>query len=587
MTVTRDGHSAARNQRRNDRATPGAPRPQARSASTSRGTMREESWLGRTSRNVSEFMDARPLIDYTMIRSVVFVLAGLGLVMVMSSSMAMSYLEAASPWSTVARQGLMVLGGLIAFVAALHIPLRMLHKISLAMVLVSFVLLFAVLPFGAGGQEVGSQSWLDVGPVHIQPSEIARLSFAVWGAQEVARKGISVRRETMPFYLVAIVMFGLIALQKDLGMAFSFLLIVGLILIFAGISLRLLASFGALFLGLLAAIFLSGGFRSDRFLVYFDALFGNFEDTRGIAFQSHQGFLSLADGGVFGVGLGQSRAKWFYLPEAKNDFIFAIIGEELGLWGGALVIGLFAALGYFGLRTARRAATREQRLLAAALTSAVVVQAMINISYVVGLMPVTGIQLPMISAGGTSAVVTFGAMGILASVARHEPDAVSAMQNYGRPRFDRIFRVREPQPASAYARGSAAASGSRRPTGQGDAAHDGAHDAAHRTRSARRGNRSSWSGRVVSAKEREARFGTPVTARGATASRATRQEPPVRARRASRPDRSAGATYGRRGTGRPTASREHSRTARPSQQRNASRYDDPRNRRARDGRRAG
>ena len=169
------------------------------------------------------------------------------------------------------------------------------------------------------------------------------------------------------------------------------------------------------------------------------------DSTRGAAFQTHQGFLSLADGSLFGVGLGQSRAKWFYLPEARNDFIFAVIGEELGMWGGIMVIALFAALGYFGLRTAQRAQTSFQGLAAASLTAGVVSQAFINIGYVVGLVPVTGIQLPMLSAGGTSAVITLWSMGMLASIARHEPDAVSAMQNYGRPRFDRMLFVPEPK----------------------------------------------------------------------------------------------------------------------------------------------
>ncbi|MDK8305749.1 FtsW/RodA/SpoVE family cell cycle protein [Corynebacterium imitans] len=526
MTVTRDGHPAARTARRNDRA----QRPVSR--------------LGAASRRVEDFLDARPLIDYTMIRSVVFVLAGLGLVMVLSSSMAMSYFEAASPWKTAARQGLMVVMGLVAFLAALQMPLRWLRSINAVMLLVSYVLLVLVLPFGTGGDEVGSQSWLALGPLRVQPSEIARLTFAIWGAQEVARKGIRFKWDSgAAFYLVGIAGFLLIAAQKDMGMALSFALIMGLIMFFAGVTRTVLFSFGLIGLVMLLFTFLSGSFRSDRFHVYFDALFGKFDDTRGIAFQSHQGFLSLADGGLFGVGLGQSRAKWFYLPEAKNDFIFAIIGEELGLWGGALVIGLFAALGYFGLRAARRAATQEQRMIAASLTAAVVVQALINISYVVGLLPVTGIQLPMISAGGSSAVVTFGAMGVLASIARHEPDAVSAMQNYGRPRFDRVFRIPEPEPVlttqpERRVRAAAAPQPERRP---------------HKQR-VMRGRR------VVHASEREARFGTPVTARGER----TRQmgRTPGHAR-VARPDRTAGR-----------------RQASSPRSRQRPRYDEPRNRRA-------
>lgn len=530
MTVTRERHFAARSARpprRNERA------------------QRPESRLGAASRRIEGFLDARPLIDYTMIRSVIFVLAGLGLVMVLSSSMAVSYYEAASPWKTAARQGFMVLMGLVAFLAALKMPLRWLRSISTIMLVISFILLVLVLPFGTGAEEVGSQSWLALGPLRVQPSEMVRLTYAIWGAQEVARKGVRPTTDGAGlFYLVGVGGFFLIVAQKDMGMALSFVLIMGLIMFFGGVHRLMVGVLGGAALLVLLITFLSGGFRSDRFHVYFDALFGKFDDTRGIAFQSHQGFLSLADGGLFGVGLGQSRAKWFYLPEAKNDFIFAIIGEELGLWGGALVIGLFAALGYFGLRAARRAATQEQRMIAASLTAAVVVQALINISYVVGLLPVTGIQLPMISAGGSSAVVTFGAMGVLASIARHEPDAVSAMQNYGRPRFDRVFRIAEPQPVVAG--GARTAKAAPQPA------------RAPQKQRVLRGRR------VVRQDEREARFGTPVTARE------TRSASTPGHTRVARPDRTGGGVHGAAGRRQAYAPRSRQRP----------RYDEPRNHRA-------
>ncbi|AWB85103.1 cell division protein [Corynebacterium liangguodongii] len=396
-----------------------------------------------------------------MIRTVVLVLAGLGVVMVLSSSMAYSFASSSSVWAQAIRQTVMVAGGLGAMWVMLKTSPDRLRRLSHVIMGVAIFLLVLVLtPAGTGREEVGSQSWLVLGPLSLQPSEFARVAIAIWGAAILANKDHTrpsrLDNGFAPFVAVATVCVGLIGLQGDYGMAVSFAIVVGFILIFAGISWRVIAAacvaaaFGMLL------IFLSGGYRSNRFHVYFDALFGNFDDTRGIAFQSHQGFLSLADGSFFGVGLGQSRAKWFYLPEARNDFIFAVIGEELGLWGGALVIALFGLLAFFGLRTARRARNQFQALLAAALTAGVVSQAFINIAYVLGLLPVTGIQLPMLSAGGTSAVITLGAMGILASVARHEPDAVSAMQNYGRPAFDCLFGIGEPK-APRQVRGRAAA----------------------------------------------------------------------------------------------------------------------------------
>lgn len=227
-------------------------------------------------------------------------------------------------------------------------------------------------------------------------------------------------------------------------MAISYAIVVVFVMIFAGVHRGwiwgAMGSIGAVLLIVMAG----GGYRSNRIHVFLEALRGRFDDTQGDAFQSHQGFLSLGDGGFGGVGLGQSRAKWFYLPEARNDFIFAIVGEELGFLGAVVVIFLFAVLAFFGLRTALRAQNNYQSLLAATLAAGVVSQAFINVGYVIGILPVTGIQLPMISAGGTSAIITLATMGLLANVARHEPEAVSSVQATGRPIFDRLFFIPEP-----------------------------------------------------------------------------------------------------------------------------------------------
>lgn len=394
-------------------------------------------------------MESRPGFDYFMIRSVVFLLVGIGAVMVMSSTMTWSVLEGATVWNQAARQFMMIVAGLVAFWIALRLRPDTVRRLTPWLLVIALALLVAVLipGIGTGRLEVGSQSWIVLGPLRFQPSELAKVAIAVWGASYLADKrhtGPSMRSPFTIYTVVATVMAVLIAAQGDIGMAVNFGIIVMFTLFFAGVDIRLIFAAFIAAGGLLVWLFLSGGFRSNRFHVYFDALFGRFEDTRGTAFQSYQGFLSLADGSVAGVGVGQSRAKWFYLPEAKNDFIFAIIGEELGLWGGALVIALFAALGYFGIRAAFRAQNQFQALMAGALTAGVVSQAFINIGYVVGLLPVTGIQLPMISAGGTSTIITLGSMGLLASVARHEPEAVSAMQSYGRPLFDRLFLLPEP-----------------------------------------------------------------------------------------------------------------------------------------------
>ncbi|WP_316932476.1 peptidoglycan glycosyltransferase FtsW [Corynebacterium poyangense] len=396
-----------------------------------------------------QWIESSPTIDYLMIRIMVFTLTAIGVVMVFSSSMTWSVIGGDSVWTSALRQCAMVAVGLVLFWVCLCLRMTMIRRLSGALLAVSVLLLVAVLipGIGTGLEEVGSQSWIALGSLRLQPSEVARVAIALWGAHYLAGAGqdpAERRKRMVVFCGVGFGMGLLILAERDLGMALSFTVVVILLLIFVGLQRSFLL--GMIVVGLLGmvGVLLGGGYRSQRFLVYFAALFGNFDDTQTNGYQTHQGFLSLADGGLLGVGLGQSRAKWFYLPEAKNDFIFAIIGEEMGLWGGALVILLFGLLGYFGLRVARRSHDDFRALAAATLSAGVVVQAFTNISYVIGILPVTGIQLPLISAGGTSVIVTLVSMGVLANCARHEPEAVSSMQNYGRPFFDRLFRIPEP-----------------------------------------------------------------------------------------------------------------------------------------------
>ncbi|WP_296131030.1 putative peptidoglycan glycosyltransferase FtsW [uncultured Corynebacterium sp.] len=464
--------------------------------------------LGHHLRDIRDRMSAYPGLDYFMLRVAIFSLIGIGVVMAFSSSMATSLSESASPWSAALRQCLLVAAGLFIFWIALRISPRTLRAcvpwfLGLSVLLLILVLVPGV---GTGRAEVGSQSWIMLpGGVAFQPSEFARVAVGMYGASALADKTHRSLKLTDPFMMYSIIsaiMFLLIMAQGDLGMAVSIALIVVFTLVFAGVDWRVPVVVGVAGVIGMTTVFLAGGFRSHRFHTYFDALRGNIADTQGTGFQAYQGFLSLADGGFWGVGLGQSRAKWFYLPEAKNDFVFAIIGEELGLWGGALVIILFAVLGYFGLRAAKRAQNQFQSLLAATLAVGVVVQAFINIGYVIGMLPVTGIQLPMISAGGTAAIITIGSMGLLCNVARHEPLQVSAMQNYGRPMFDRLFFVPEPTPPNERRGGAHRAPSDRRTSRGGGASKQ-------RTQRVQ-GDQRSYRDRERS---REERFGRAVTGR--------------------------------------------------------------------------
>ncbi|MDK4238292.1 putative peptidoglycan glycosyltransferase FtsW [Corynebacterium propinquum] len=462
----------------------------------------------RTSRNWKLSMPKHPGLDYLMLRIAIFVLVGIGVVMAFSATMTWSVIEGNTVWAQAFRQTLYVVLGLVAFWLALRTPFSTVKRLTpwfLAFAGILTMLVF-VPGIGVGRNEVGSQSWIVLGPIRLQPSEIARIAVAMFGALSLANKRpprtLSEVRLNNPFViyiLISMVFFGAMIAEGNLGVAMTFAVVVGFTLFFAGINWRVIAlAVTGAFVGLIF-VFLGGGYRGERFTTFFGAFTGNFTDTRGSAFQSYQGFLSLADGSLTGVGIGQSRAKWFYLPEAKNDFVFAIIGEELGLFGGVLVILMFVILGIFGLRTAMRAQNQFQSLLAATLTATVASQAFYNISYVIGLMPMTGVQLPLISSGGTSTVVTLGAMGLLASVARHEPEAVSYMQSYGRPLFDRVLMIPEPTVAVASARAAAG--------GQRSRERSGRRQPARRPQQTRPEQRRA-----------DQRFGTAVTSRSRTSS---------------------------------------------------------------------
>lgn len=402
---------------------------------------------------VERFNDwkSRPLFDYHLLMIIVALLTSIGLVMVLSASMASAGNDSGSVWSVFIRQLFMVVAGLISMWVVLRMRVELIRSLSTAALILSFVLLILVIipGIGIGLEETGARSWLSIGGITMQPSEVAKIALALWGSKLLAEK---VRTAVSPwdlfaaFGIVSFVMLALVMLQRDLGMVASMAFVVVALAWFAGLPRVVIT--GILGIAAIAMAVFTGavGFRSARIRVYFDSLMGNFGDVQGDAYQSYQGFLSLADGSLTGVGLGQSSAKWGYLPEAKNDFIFAIIGEETGFLGALMVILLYAALGWVGLRIAGRQNDPFLRLLAGTITAATVVQAFINIGYVVGALPVTGLQLPLISAGGTSAMVTLFSMGLLATCARHESEAVSAMQTSGRPGLDRFLGIPEPIP---------------------------------------------------------------------------------------------------------------------------------------------
>ena len=405
----------------------------------------------------------RPLASLHLLLAVFGLLTLLGLAMVLSASSVASIAKTGSPYGVFWRQVLFCGAGCVTFWIGLRVPPRKLRAAAPAVLVVTLVLLAAVLVPGLGTTIAGARKWFTVGGLSFQPSEPAKVALALWGAHVLATRRRSVHLwqvALVPVVPVSMVMLLLVVLEPDLGTAISIAILVGGLLFYGHAPARLLVLLGGGGVAAVVVLALTVGYRQSRITAF---LSPDTTDPQGAGYQSKQALYSLADGGYFGLGLGQGRAKWDYLPNGYNDFIFAIIGEELGLIGGIVVLALFALLAWTGLRIATRNTDPWLKLTTAALTTWLVAQAAINIGYVIGLLPVTGIPLPLVSSGGTSLVVTMFAFGLLASAARHEPEAIAALQQQGPGRAARLLRLPTPTSSSTPRRPGTA--GPRRSSG--------------------------------------------------------------------------------------------------------------------------
>jgi cell division protein FtsW len=388
---------------------------------------------------------SRPMTSFHLIIATTSLLVTLGLIMVLSASGVYSYDAGGSPWTVFAKQVLWTLVGLVAFYIALRMPISLMRRLALPGFALSIVLLVLVLIPGIGKIANGSRGWFVFGGMSMQPSELAKIAFAIWGAHLLAARRLeqaTLREMLIPLVPAAVLALTLIVLQPDLGQTVSLSIILLGLLWYAGLPLRVFVSSLSVAVVAAGVLALSAGYRSTRVQSWLDPS----ADAQGAGYQAKQARYALANGGVFGDGLGQGSAKWNYLPNAHNDFIFAIIGEELGYVGAAGLLGLFGLFAYTGMRIARRSAEPILRLLTATVTLRVLGQAFINVGYVVGLLPVTGLQLPLISAGGTSTATTLLILGVITNAARHEPEAVAALRAGRDDRVNRILRLPMPAP---------------------------------------------------------------------------------------------------------------------------------------------
>ena len=356
-------------------------------------------------------------VEYSILYTATLCLLAFGAVMVYSASSAESLLSGTGDPSFYLKRYLIcgVIGLFVMHAASRH-GLRMIKALTPLLLIASFLLTAAVMIPHVGVTVNGATRWLGAGPLQFQPSELLKVSIVLYAAQSLAarpRTSKTLKGLFNPLLIVVGAACLLLLKQPDMGTALVICFAIGALLVAAGTPVRLLGGiFGALVA--LAIVFaLVEPYRRARLTSFLDP----FSDAGDTGFQAVQALTAIGSGGFFGVGLGESVQKIFYLPEAHTDMILAVIGEELGLIGILGVIGLYGMIGFAGLRAAKLAGDRYSKLLGAGITSVILCQATLNLFAVMGLAPLTGVPLPFISYGNSNMIVLLGAMGLLLNIA--------------------------------------------------------------------------------------------------------------------------------------------------------------------------
>jgi len=338
-------------------------------------------------------------------------------VMVYSASSGTSLLQGGGDSSQYLKRYLLSAGiGLVALGYFSRHGVATVKRFTPAILAAALIGLVLVLIPGFGITANGAQRWIGAGPLQVQPSEIAKLALVLYAAGLIAAKPTRTRslKGVQQLIIVAAVMAGLIVIEPDLGTAIVISLTLGALLVVGGVRMRHLATLAGILFALVLIVALLEPYRRARLTAFMNP----WADAQGGGFQSVQAMIAIGSGGPFGVGLGQSVQKLFYLPEAHTDMILAVIGEELGFVGIAGVLFLYGMIAYAGLRAARLARDLYSKLLAAGITSVILIQATVNFCAVLGVLPLTGVPLPFISYGNSNLVVLLAGMGILINVAQ-------------------------------------------------------------------------------------------------------------------------------------------------------------------------
>ncbi len=357
--------------------------------------------------------------SYYLLLGVVVALSLFGVVMVFSASHATALADYGDSFYFIKKQLVWMIIGFVGMFILARTDWRFVRRYALILYVITAGLLAMVLVTGYGVAANGASRWIDLGPVRFQPSEIAKFALILFAATYLARKRENIgewREMAMPVLPAFVVMATLIMLQPDLGTTLIAAGVIFIMLLVAGARWRHLLALGGTAVGAVAVLIATEGYRLTRFTSFLNP----WKDPQNSGFQIIQSLIALGSGHWFGVGLGMSKQKFFYLPAAHTDFILAIIGEEFGLLGTIAVVIAFGALAYAGVKIALRATTHFDRLIATGITAMILVQAILNMGAVSGILPITGVPLPFVSYGGTSLSFTLAAIGVLLNIASRE-----------------------------------------------------------------------------------------------------------------------------------------------------------------------
>jgi cell division protein FtsW len=365
-----------------------------------------------------------PTYDVHLLFAVLF-LVGIGIVMVYSASSAVALKRYGSDFYFLKRQALFSLLGIVALVLCSHTPFRIYRALTYPLLLLALGSLVAVLVSGLGITAGGSTRWLRLGPVSFQPAEAARLALIIYMAYSLSKKQESLRRLSIGFvpHLLVLMLFAVpLLMQPDFGSVVILGVLVWIMMFVAGVPLRHLLGTCLAMLPVAGLLMINASYRIKRLLSFLDP----WQYPDGEGYQMIHSLMAFGTGGLWGTGIGKGYQKLFYLPEPHTDFIFAVIGEELGFLGVLFILGLYGLVVWRGIRIAYRCQDSFGILAATGITAAIALQVSINIGVALGMLPTKGLTLPFLSYGGTSLLLNMASIGILMNIgARHGQTAAA------------------------------------------------------------------------------------------------------------------------------------------------------------------